>query len=194
MKEGVYGSFASKLCEDQIFVPSVHKVSHHSNSKFRFGAKTKGPDFCSNSGCASHSVVSCLFAEHVSECCRVQQQPEGPLRGRHGPGGGALFAARARHRRLAHIQPGGGLQPGSATLQHHRRPGATRILRGILCRLVRRPALLCVQQRFVAQLLILGSSSRFEMQDAGVTYLKNVTLVPYFLDSSKTEAALSVPA
>lgn len=31
MKEGVYGSFASKLCATQIFAPSVHKVIPHDN-------------------------------------------------------------------------------------------------------------------------------------------------------------------
>lgn len=31
MKEGVYGSFASKLCETQIVAPSVHKVSPRDN-------------------------------------------------------------------------------------------------------------------------------------------------------------------
>lgn len=100
--------------------------------------------------------ISCLLAEHLPGCCGVQQQPVGSLRGWHGPGGRALFAARAQHRRLAHIQPGRGLQPGSATLQHHWRPGATRVLHRILCRLVGRPADLCLLQRSVAQLLILG--------------------------------------
>lgn len=40
-------------------------------------------------------------------------------------------------------------------------------------------------------------SIRFEMQDTGVTQeatLKNFSLVPYFLNSCQTEAALSVPA
>ncbi len=39
--------------------------------------------------------------------------------------------------------------------------------------------------------------TRFEMQDTGVTNeatLKNFSLVPYFLNSCQTEAALSVPA
>lgn len=31
MKEGVYGSFASKLCATQIIAPSVHKVIPHDN-------------------------------------------------------------------------------------------------------------------------------------------------------------------
>lgn len=50
---------------------------------------------------------------------------------------------------------------------------------------------------FVGRLLTLRSSARFQMQDIGVNYegtLKNIALVPYFLDSCKTEAALSVPA
>lgn len=62
---------------------------------------------------------------------------------------------------------------------------------------MRGPAVLYLLHQFVGQLLILWSSPRFEMQDTGVTYegtLKNLALVPYFLDSCQTEAALSVPA
>ncbi|XP_041844061.1 antizyme inhibitor 1-like isoform X2 [Melanotaenia boesemani] len=44
---------------------------------------------------------------------------------------------------------------------------------------------------------IISSRDWFEMQDTGVTHestLKNFSLVPYFLNSCQTEAALSVPA
>lgn len=44
---------------------------------------------------------------------------------------------------------------------------------------------------------VISSRDWFEMQDTGVTHeapLKNFSLVPYFLDSCQTEAALSVPA
>uniref|UniRef100_A0AAQ5YG87 Orn/DAP/Arg decarboxylase 2 N-terminal domain-containing protein n=1 Tax=Amphiprion ocellaris TaxID=80972 RepID=A0AAQ5YG87_AMPOC len=44
---------------------------------------------------------------------------------------------------------------------------------------------------------VISSRDWFEMQDSGVTHeatLKNLSLVPYFLNSCQTEAALSVPA
>lgn len=44
---------------------------------------------------------------------------------------------------------------------------------------------------------VISSRDWFEMQDTGVTHetmLKNFSLVPYFLNSCQTEAALSVPA
>uniref|UniRef100_A0A8D3ADM1 Orn/DAP/Arg decarboxylase 2 N-terminal domain-containing protein n=1 Tax=Scophthalmus maximus TaxID=52904 RepID=A0A8D3ADM1_SCOMX len=44
---------------------------------------------------------------------------------------------------------------------------------------------------------VISSRDWFEMQDVGVTHeatLKNFSLVPYFLNSCQTEAALSVPA
>lgn len=44
---------------------------------------------------------------------------------------------------------------------------------------------------------VISSRDWFEMQDSGVTHeatLKNFSLVPYFLNSCQTEAALSVPA
>ncbi|KAM9352844.1 antizyme inhibitor 1-like [Symphorus nematophorus] len=44
---------------------------------------------------------------------------------------------------------------------------------------------------------VISSRDWFEMQDTGVTHeatLKNFSLIPYFLNSCQTEAALSVPA
>lgn len=80
----------------------------------------------------------CVILEHISGGAGVQQQPVGALRGRPGPGGGTLCAARAQHRRLAHIQPVGLLQPGSASLCHHRLPTTTCVLCHILWRLVKK--------------------------------------------------------
>lgn len=146
----------------------------------------------------------CVILEHISGGAGVQQQPVGALRGRPGPGGGTLSAARAQHRRLAHIQPGRLLQPGSASLWHHGLPTTTCVLCHILWRLVKKKNLQCLQclsleMRRREEKLNTASLlfTRFEMQDTSVTQeatLKNISLVPYFHKSPQTAAALSVPA
>lgn len=60
-----------------------------------------------------------------------------------------------------------------------------------------RKSFLCKNVEVMVLDSCLFSFTRFEMQDTGVTneaMLKNFSLVPYFLNSCQTEAALSVPA
>lgn len=134
MKEGVYGSFASKLCEAQIFAPSVHK--HTCLDAAVFSSSLWGP-----SGDDMDQVVEhCLL-------------PELNI------GDWLIFS-----------------QAGAYSLGQPR------------C---------CTDTPAPHVYYVVSSADWFEMQDTGVAYegtLKNITLVPYFLDSCKTEAALSVPA
>ncbi|CAF93729.1 unnamed protein product, partial [Tetraodon nigroviridis] len=116
MKEGVYGSFASKLCEDQIFVPSVHKNTCLNAAVF--SSSLRGP-----SGDDMDQVVEhCLL-------------PELDI------GDWLIFS-----------------QAGAYSLGQPR------------CSTTDAPA--------PHVYYVVSSADWFEMQDAGVTYLKNVTLVP----------------
>ncbi|TNN02921.1 hypothetical protein fugu_010408 [Takifugu bimaculatus] len=135
MKEGVYGSFASKLCETQIVAPSVHKSTCLDAALF--SSSLWGP-----SGDDMDQVVEhCLL-------------PELNI-------GDWLIFSQAGAYSLG--------QPLCST------DGSP-------------PPHVCY---------VMSSADWFEMQDIGITYegtLKNMALVPYFLDSCQTEAALSVPA
>ncbi|XP_028985849.1 antizyme inhibitor 1-like [Betta splendens] len=135
MNEGVYGSFASKLCETLIAAPSVHKNTY-------LDAPVYSSSLWGPSGDDLDQVVNhCLLPELNIGDWLVFTQP-----GAYGLGQPLCT--------LADTSP---------------------------------PPVYCV----------ISSRDWLEMQDTGVTRdakLKNFSLVPYFLNSCQTEAALSVPA
>ncbi|XP_037641208.1 antizyme inhibitor 1-like isoform X1 [Sebastes umbrosus] len=136
MNEGVYGSFASKLCETLIPAPSVHKQNTSLDAPV-FSSSLWGP-----SGDDLDQVVEhCLLPElNIGDWLMFTQA-------------GAYSMG----------------QP--------------------LCTATNSPP--------PPVYYVISSRDWFEMQDTGVTHeatLKNFSLVPYFLNSCQTEAALSVPA
>lgn len=135
MNEGVYGSFASKLSETVIPVPSVHKMTSLDSPVF--SSSLWGP-----SGDDLDQVVEhCLLPE---------------------------------------------LNIGDWLTFHH--AGAYCLSQALCCSTESSPP---------PVYYVISSRDWFELQDTGVTQestLKNFSLVPYFLNSCQTEAALSVPA
>lgn len=135
MNEGVYGSFASKLCETLIPAPSVHKNT---------------------------SLDAPVFSSSL-----------------WGPSGDDLDQV-VEHCLLPELNIGDWLMFTQAGAYSMGQP---------LCTATNSPP--------PPVYYVISSRDWFEMQDTGVTHeatLKNFSLVPYFLNSCQTEAALSVPA
>uniref|UniRef100_A0A3B3T430 Antizyme inhibitor 1b n=1 Tax=Paramormyrops kingsleyae TaxID=1676925 RepID=A0A3B3T430_9TELE len=104
MNDGVYGSFSSKLLDDAIPAPSVHKVSVCARLSQLEGRTWDPPP----------KWVPLSPAGPPGGGAAVLQQPLGSLMRRPGPGSRPLPAARAQCGGLAPLQEHGGSQRGRA--------------------------------------------------------------------------------